>query len=114
MAKDGPMPNSSGGQPAVEEATKRARGLRPRALARASLMTTVAAAPSLMGELFPAVTEPLAWNAGFSLARTSRDVSARGSSSVSKRKVCVVGFGEELDFAEAPLPLWSEVILTST
>src|SRR5260370_36607649 len=79
-------------------------------------MTTVAAAPWLMGELFRAVTEPLAWNAGFRLARTSSEVSARGSSSVSKRKVCVVGFGEDLEFVEAPLPLplGSEVILTST
>src|SRR5712672_4669263 len=73
---------------------ERARGVRPRALARASLMITVAAAPSLMGELLPAVTVPLAWKAGFSLARTSREVSARGSSSVSKRKVCVVGIGD--------------------
>src|SRR6266852_8350977 len=80
-----------------------------------SLMTTVAAAPSLMGELFPAVTVPLAWNAGFSLARTSKEVSARGSSSVSKRNVCIVGFGDDFDFAEAPLPLvGSEVIFTST
>src|SRR6267154_5080408 len=95
---------------------KRARGVRPRDLARASLMITVAAAPSLMGELLPAVTEPLVWNAGFNLARTSSEVSARGSSSVSKTNVCVVGFGEDLDFAEAPLPfpLGSEVISTST
>src|ERR1700738_1911142 len=78
-------------------------------------MTTVAAAPSLMGELFPAVTEPLAWNAGFSLARTSIEVSARGSSSVSTGNVCVVGFDEEdLDLQEAPLPLVeSDVIFTS-
>src|ERR1700720_1655131 len=79
-------------------------------------MTTQAAAPSLMGELLPAVTQPLTWNAGLSLARTSSEVSARGSSSVSKRKVCVVGLGEDLDFAAAPLPfpLGSEGIFTST
>src|ERR1700682_4958567 len=95
---------------------KRASGVRPRALARASLMTTVAAAPSLMGELLTAVSEPLTWHAGVSLARTSSEVPARGSSSVSKRKVCVVGFGEDLDFAAAllPFPLGSEVIFTST
>src|SRR5258708_2478933 len=88
----------------------------PRALARASLMTTAAAAPSLIGELFPAVTLPLAWNAGFNLARTSREVSESGSSSVSKRNVRVVGFDEEdLDLEEAPLPLLeSDVIFTST
>src|SRR5438034_7221825 len=40
---------------------------------RASDMITVAAAPSLIGELFPAVTVPLAWNAGFSLARRSEE-----------------------------------------
>src|SRR6266478_2201644 len=113
MACTGLIPNSSGSTPAVAYATKRASGFNPRDLARASLITTVAAAPSLIGELFPAVTVPLAWKAGFSLARTSRDVSARGSSSVSKRKVCVVGFGEDLDWEEAPLPLvGSEEIFT--
>src|SRR6267378_4274701 len=84
---------------------KRASGVRPRALARASLIITVEAAPSLMGELLPAVTVPLAWKAGFSLARASREVSARGSSSVSKIKVCVVGFTDP-PFEPTPRAGW--------
>src|SRR5258707_728394 len=69
-----------------------------------------------MGELLPAGTVPLAWKGGFSLGRTSRGGSARGSSSVAKRKVCVVGFaGGGFDLEEGPLPLaGSEVIFTST
>ncbi len=78
-------------------------------------MITEAAAPSLIGELLPAVTDPLAWNAGLSLARTSRLVSARGSSSVANMKVCVEGFSvPALGLEDAPLPLGSAVIFTST
>src|SRR5207249_10405554 len=106
----------------------RASGLTPSDFARASDMITVAAAPSLIGELFPAVTVPLAWNAGFSLARTSRLVSARGSSSLAKTKVCVVGLTDppfeptpregwgtpDPEEDDAPLPLGTEVMFTST
>src|SRR6476469_5992065 len=86
----------------------------PSALARVLLMMTAAAAPSLMGELLPAVTVPFTWNAGLSLASASREVSARGSSSVSKIKVCVVGLAGDFDFGDAPLPLGTAVIFTST
>ena len=47
-------------------------------------MTTTAAAPSLVCDELPAVTEPLAWNAGLSFASASSDVSRRGPSSTSK------------------------------
>jgi hypothetical protein len=61
------------------------------ALARSAVITTEAAAPSLICELFPAVVVPRAWKAGFSLARASSDVSARGPSSVSNLMVVVLG-----------------------
>ena len=48
-------------------------------------MTITAAAPSLVCDELPAVTLPVAWNAGFSLASASGDVSRRGPSSVSMR-----------------------------
>jgi hypothetical protein len=47
-------------------------------------MTTTAAAPSLVCDELPAVTEPLAWNAGFSFASASSDVSRRGPSSTAR------------------------------
>src|SRR5260370_36252284 len=78
-------------------------------------MITVAAARSFIGELFPAVTVPFAWNAGLSLARTSSEVSARGSSSVANVNVCVAGFTVPgFGLEEAPLPLGTGVIFTST
>ena len=54
------MPISSGGHPAVANATNRASGFSPSARARSALITTAAAAPSLICELFPAVTTPCA------------------------------------------------------
>src|ERR1700738_2275831 len=56
----------------------------PSAFARSADMTNVAAAPSEVCEELPAVTVPLAWNAGLSAARADRDVSARGPSSTLK------------------------------
>ena len=63
----------------------RAIGRRPRSRARASDITSSAAAPSLMPELLPAVTDPDAsrLNAGLSVASDSRVASGRGCSSVS-------------------------------
>src|SRR5271157_2454169 len=106
------MPNSSGGQPAVAKATNRACAFRPSSAALASDMTTTAAAPSLIGELLPAVTVPFTWNAGFNPASTSSEVSARGSSSLSKTNDCVAGLTGPLGFV--PLLLGREVIFTST
>ena len=53
------MPKRSGSTPAVANATKRASGVRPSAFARAADVTTTAAAPSLVCDELPAVTEPL-------------------------------------------------------
>src|SRR5712691_8934119 len=59
----------------------RATGVLPRRAALRSLVTTRAAAPSLVPGALPAVTVPSFLNAGFSLARASRVVSSRGDSS---------------------------------
>ena len=72
------MPKRSGSTPAVAKATNRASGVRPSSRARRLSMTTTAAAPSLICDELPAVTVPLTWNAGFSLASASqRRVAAR-------------------------------------
>ena len=61
IAGTGPMPNRSGSTPAVANATKRASGVSPRSLrALGRLMTTTAAAPSLVCDELPAVTVPCA------------------------------------------------------
>src|SRR5207302_10448868 len=92
MANTGPRPISSGLYPAVANDRKRPSGLIPRALARSADMTTVAAAPSDICEELPAVTLPLAWKAGLSASRASRDVAARGPSSTLKMISCRLGF----------------------
>ncbi len=53
----------------------------PSSRARVSLMTTTAAAPSLRGQLLPAVTSPSGRNAGLSSSSFSTVVPARGPSS---------------------------------
>ena len=58
MAGTGPRPNSSGGTPAVVNATKRPSGASPAAAARSAEVTTTAAAPSLVCDELPAVTVP--------------------------------------------------------
>ena len=60
---------------------RRARALRPSS----AVVTTSAAAPSLMPDALPAVTVPSFLNAGFSAASFSAVVPARGYSSVSTR-----------------------------
>ena len=76
------MPITAGSTPATAVATTRASGFRPSSRARSASTSSTADAPSLMPELFPAVTEPPSrLNAGFSLARASAEVSARGCSS---------------------------------
>ena len=61
------------------------RGFTPSASALAALITTVAAAPSLMPLALPGVTMPSFLKAGRSLASWS-GVLARGNSSVSKTR----------------------------
>ena len=78
----GPRPIISGLIPVTADATIRANGVRPNSLARTSLITTIAAAPSLSGHELPAVTEPSGRKAGRSWPSPSRVVSGRGPSSV--------------------------------
>ena len=68
-------------EPRTAKLTKRASGLRSNCLIARSLATISAPAPSLVWLLLPAVTLPLAANAGFSLARPSSEVSGRAPSS---------------------------------
>ena len=55
-----------------------------------SLAKIRAPAPSLVCELFPAVTDPLAANTGLSLANPSSDVSGRAPSSKFTVRVLVM------------------------
>ena len=76
----GPIPITSGLQPARAPVTHVAIGLTPNSLAFSSLITTIAAAPSLIPDALPAVTNPLGL-IGRSLARPSIVEPARGPSS---------------------------------
>src|SRR5699024_2870783 len=58
VEKTGPMPITFGSQPAEAVATMRAMGLTPSSCAFSALITTIAAAPSLMPEALAAVTVP--------------------------------------------------------
>ena len=89
MASIGPMPMISGGTPRTAKLTKRASGFRPKVLTARSLARISAPAPSLVCELLPAVTEPLAANTGLSRPRPSSEVSGRGPSSISTVRVRV-------------------------
>ena len=71
----------SGLRPETPEATMRASGVSPSSLARVSLITTTAAAPSLSGQALPAVTLPPSRNTGASEESFSSVVPARGPSS---------------------------------
>ena len=84
-AGTGPIPITSGWTPATAVATTRAMGRSPSALAASASTRSTAAAPSLMPELLPAVTEPPARNAGRSAASASGVLSGRGCSSRSTR-----------------------------
>ena len=80
-AGTGPTPMIAGSTPATAVETTRASGRRPRDRASSASTTSVAAAPSLIPDEFPAVTDPPSRNAGRSLASASIEVSARGCSS---------------------------------
>ena len=81
IASTGPMPMIIGSTPAVQYARMRASGLRPSSCAFFAVAITSAAAPSLMPDALPAVTEPSLTNAGRSAASVSAVVPARGYSS---------------------------------
>jgi hypothetical protein len=73
-----------GATPAVAYDTTRASGAAPTRRALSDVVTTSAAAPSLMPDAFPAVTDPSLANAGLSAPSVSAVVPARGYSSVRK------------------------------
>ena len=83
MAGAGAKPIMRGSIPTAVEAIILARGLSWYCSIAASEAISTAAAPSLMPDAFPAVTVPSAVTTGFSFAKASKVVDARGCSSVS-------------------------------
>src|SRR6059058_3654080 len=79
----GPVPIIAGSTPAVAQETMRASGFSPRLSASVAVISTIAAAPSLMPDALPAVTVPFLSKAGRSFDRTSTVVPCFGCSSVS-------------------------------
>ena len=77
------MPMIAGSTPTVAHDAMRASGLMPRDSASSALITTRAAAPSLMPEALPAVTVPSLVKAGRSFCIASSEAPKRGYSSVS-------------------------------
>ncbi len=76
MEATGPIPITDGSTPPRSPATQVASGVTPSSLAFSSVITTIAAAPSLIVEALPAVTVPSFLNAGRSLPRLSAVVLA--------------------------------------
>ena len=82
-ASTGAIPKTSGSTPWTPRERTRANGSAPIRAAAASSPSSIIAAPSLSGELLPAVTVPPSTKAGFSLASRSSELSARIPSSRS-------------------------------
>ena len=81
----GPTPMISGSTPPSAPATHVAIGVMPNSFALSSLITTTAAAPSLIPDALPAVTNPPSFpEQHFSFESDSAVVPARGPSSVTK------------------------------
>ena len=74
-----------GSTPAIPNDTNRPRGSSSSRPAAASLVTSIAAAPSTIALELPAVTLPSSLNAGLSDASFSSDVSRLGFSSTATR-----------------------------
>ncbi len=87
MAGTGPMPMSRGSTPALAHPSRRARGVRPRALACSADVNTTAAPPSVIPDEEPAVMMPSP-NAVGSFRRLSIVASGRGCSSRSTTTLC--------------------------
>ena len=83
----GLFPIPPGGPPPTANERTLARGFNPSASAFSLSMIIPAAAPSLVCDEFPAVTEPSAENAGFNVDRTSFVVPGRTPSSAEKVNV---------------------------
>ncbi|OQC05492.1 MAG: hypothetical protein BWX79_02280 [Alphaproteobacteria bacterium ADurb.Bin100] len=79
------MPIVAGSRPLVPKAAMRAKGFRPRAAAFFALITTTAAAPSLMPDALPAVTDPALSKAGRRPASASAFVFLLMNSSALNR-----------------------------
>ena len=78
VAGTGPVPITAGSTPTTADASTRTSGLSPSDSAFSGDMINIAAAPSLSGELLPAVTVPRTGkNAGLSAAKPSAVQSAR-------------------------------------
>src|SRR5436305_9247824 len=71
LAGIGPVPMIAGSTPAVAQDTMRASGLAPRRRAASAVISTTAAAPSLMPEALPEVTVQLLLYEGRCYARIS-------------------------------------------
>jgi len=83
VAGTGPMPITSGSTPATLWSPTRASTSRPWSSANASLVTSVAAAPSEIWLALPGVTVPSLLKTVGSWLRASREVSRRMPSSSS-------------------------------
>ena len=89
------MPITAGSTPAVAKLAIRASGLRPRRSASLALITTSAAAPSLMPLALPAVTVPSLEKAGRSLAMVSGEASWRMYSSSDDDRVALAALDRD-------------------
>ena len=96
-AGTGPIPIVAGSSPLVPNAAMRARGFSPSAAAFLAVITTTAAAPSLIPDALPAVTEPALSNAGRNPASASAVVFLLMNSSVLKIIGSPLRWGIETD-----------------
>ncbi len=71
IASTGPMPIIEGATPLAPKLSNTAIGCMPKAFALSSVITSIAAAPSLIPDALPAVTDPSFLNAGRSCANLS-------------------------------------------
>src|SRR4051794_30856433 len=95
----GPVSMVTGSTPARAKVWKRARGVRPRALAFSSLMISTAEAPSAICDELPAVTFPAGLDAGFRVASVSTG-GAGGDLAVGLERWLQVG--QRLDGGAGP------------
>ncbi len=111
MAPTGPRPMISGSRPDTPLAMIRASGVIPSSRALVSLITTTAAAPSLSGQAFPAVTVPPSRKTGLSWDRPSSVVPGRGPSSLvtmvpSGRVTGMISRSKKPDSCAATARVW--------
>ena len=88
VAYTGAIPMSAGSTPTLAKARIRANTGKLSSCALASLIIITAAAPSLMDDALPAVTEPSLSKVGSRRASPSALASVRGCSSVSTTNDC--------------------------